>query len=88
MSKLDALYSKNTPKMPVRKAIVFAGTGNCPMCGKTVKLRPFNSKLRYSHKCPHGMDCDQGNRLIGVHTFKPEHSRCDQCRAAPNREGE
>lgn len=59
-------------------------SGRCPMCGKTAKLRPRSAKLRYPHKCPHGVPCDQGMSLIGPHTFAPRHSRCSECAKQPD----
>lgn len=56
----------------------------CGVCGKVVALRfeHGNAKARVPHKCPHGVPCVTGDKLLGMHANNPPvigKYRCDKC---------
>jgi len=55
----------------------------CHVCFRTdVKKRPRFGKLHYPHRCPHGVWCVTGDRLLGVHannTPVAGPNRCAEC---------
>lgn len=55
----------------------------CHVCGRTdVKKRPRAGKQHYPHKCPHGVWCVAGHRLLGSHANNVPIAgpgRCEAC---------
>jgi hypothetical protein len=56
----------------------------CHVCFRTdVKKRQFSGKQHYPHKCPHGVWCVTGDRLLGHHANNTPiagPNRCERCR--------
>lgn len=46
-------------------------------CGTVAKKLPRRGKRRFRHKCPHGVWCDFGHPIKGVHAV--ENRACPKC---------
>ena len=58
----------------------------CHICFRTdVRKRPRAGKQHFPHKCPHGVWCVSGDRLLGTHANNTPiagPNRCVACRDA------
>ena len=91
-SALIPIDLKHKPTLPAREggprrtqgqqwaqASVAHRGGTCELCGRPARPRPRCGKARYPHKCPHGLPCARGDKLLGIHQ---NHPTCPQCAAA------
>lgn len=57
---------------------------SCYVCGRSdVRKMPRCGKRHYPHKCPHGVWCVTGDKLLGFHANRVPiagKNRCEECR--------
>ena len=54
----------------------------CALCGRYTARMPRTGKRHRPHKCPHGIWCARGDRLLGPHANNVPlmgPNRCERC---------